>query len=170
MKRNVSAKASPRRADPLVQARIAARGASSDAALEFGRFRVLLRQRQLLADGVPVELGSRAFDVLLVLLEADGLLVTKEELISRVWPGIVVVEENLKFHVCALRKALGPDRDVIHTETGRGYRFTGVLRSQTTAGPCYPMRPRPLPRRVFFPISCRHALPCRVNSSSCTAR
>ena len=55
-----------------------------------------MRRRQLLADGVPVELGTRAFDLLLVLLEADGSLVTKEELMSRVWPGIVVSEDNLK--------------------------------------------------------------------------
>ena len=97
---------------------------TDDAALLFGRFRVLLRQRQLLADGVPVELGTRAFDLLLVLLEADGSLVSKEELLSRVWPGIVVSEENLKVQVSALRKALGADRDVIRTEFGRGYRFT----------------------------------------------
>src|SRR5689334_9472014 len=102
--------------------------ATADAALEFGRFRVLLRQRQLLADGVPVELGTRAFDLLLVLLEADGLLVPKAELVSRVWPGIVVSEENLKVQISALRKALGADRDVIRTEFGRGYRFTDVLR------------------------------------------
>ena len=56
--------------------------------VEFGRFRVLLRRRQLLADGVPVELGTRAFDLLLVLSEADGLLVSKEELLSQVWPGV----------------------------------------------------------------------------------
>jgi len=55
----------------------------ADAAIEFGRFRVLLRRRRLLADGVPVELGTRAFDLLLVLLEADGALVTKEELLNR---------------------------------------------------------------------------------------
>ena len=48
-----------------------------DVALEFGRFRELFRQRRLLADGVPVELGTRAFDLRLVLLEADGLLVSK---------------------------------------------------------------------------------------------
>ena len=110
--------------------------ATADAALEFGRFRVLLRQRQLLADGVPVELGTRAFDLLLVLLEADGLLVSKEELVSRVWPDIVVSEENLKVQVSALRKALGADRDVIRTEFGRGYRFTGVLRSNAAADAC----------------------------------
>jgi DNA-binding winged helix-turn-helix (wHTH) protein len=103
--------------------------ATADEALEFGRFRVLLRQRQLLADGVPVELGTRALDLLLVLLEADGLLVAKDELLSRVWPGIVVSEENLKVQVSALRKALGADRDIIRTEFGRGYRFIGVVRS-----------------------------------------
>src|SRR5947209_18595926 len=89
---------------------------AADAALEFGRFRVLLRRRQLLADGVPVELGTRAFDLLLVLLQADGSLVAKEELLSRVWPGIVVSEENLKVQVSALRRVLGADRDVIRTE------------------------------------------------------
>jgi DNA-binding winged helix-turn-helix (wHTH) protein len=107
--------------------------ATADAALEFGHFRVLLRRRQLLADGVPVELGARAFDLLVVLLEADGLLVSKDEIFSRVWPGIVVSEENLKVQVSALRRALGADRDVIHTEFGRGYRFTGVLRSNAAA-------------------------------------
>src|SRR5580704_5835011 len=105
--------------------------ATVDAAVEFGRFRVLLRQRQLLADGVPVELGTRAFDLLLALLEADGLLVSKEDLVRRVWPDVVVSEENLKVQVSALRKALGADRDVIRTEFGRGYRFTGVLCTNT---------------------------------------
>ena len=119
--------------------------ATAEPALEFGRFRVLLRQRQLLADGVPVELGTRAFDLLLVLLEADGVLVTKEDLLSEVWPGIVVSEENLKVQVSALRKALGADRDVIHTEFGRGYRFTGVLCSSAAVGGC--QRPSRAKRR-----------------------
>ena len=52
----------------------------AEATIEFGRFRMLLRRRQLLADGVPIEIGTRAFDLLLVLLESDGALVTKEEL------------------------------------------------------------------------------------------
>src|SRR5260370_30616505 len=99
----------------------------AEAAIEFGRFRVLLRRRRLLADGVPVELGPRAFDLLLVLLEADGALVTKKELLRRVWLGIVVSEENLKVQVSALRKALGADRDLVRTEFGRGYRFIGAL-------------------------------------------
>ena len=110
--------------------------AAADATLEFGRFRVLLRQRQLVAGGVAIELGTRAFDLLLALLEADGLLVTKDELLSRVWPGIVVAEENLKTQIFALRKALGEDRDFIRTEFGRGYRFTATVRSTVSWSGC----------------------------------
>ena len=116
-----------------------ARGQSRPAAgttLEFGRFRVLLRQRQLLADGVPMELGTRAFDLLMVLLEADGSLVTKDELFSRVWPGIVVAEENLKVQISALRKALGEERDFIRTEFGRSYRCTAAVRSTVAWTAC----------------------------------
>jgi phospholipid transport system substrate-binding protein len=100
-----------------------------EAALEFGRYRMLLRPRRLIADGEPVKLGTRSLDLLLVLLEADGALVTKEELLSRVWPGIHVSEENLKVQISALRKALGDDRDLIRTEFGRGYRFTAAVKS-----------------------------------------
>jgi DNA-binding winged helix-turn-helix (wHTH) protein len=106
--------------------------ARADAALEFGRFRVLLRGRRLIVDGITLELGTRAFDLLVALLEADGALVTKEELLDRVWRGIVVSEENLKVHISALRKALGSDRNLIRTEFGRGYRFIGILRSNPT--------------------------------------
>ena len=86
MQPNIPPKSSPRRRNPLPEGGNRSRQATAGADLEFGRFRVLLRRRQLLADDVPVELGTRAFDVLMVLLEADGALVTKEELISRVWP------------------------------------------------------------------------------------
>src|SRR5277367_6897745 len=81
--------------------------AAVETTLEFGRYRVLVRRRQLVADGVPIELGTRAFDHLLVLLQADGSLVTKDDLLSRVWPGIVVADENLKVQISALRRALG---------------------------------------------------------------
>jgi DNA-binding winged helix-turn-helix (wHTH) protein len=116
---------------PIVEDR--ASPGATDAALVFGRFRVLLRQRRLLAGGVPVELGARAFDLLMVLLEADGLLVTKNELLALVWPGIFVDETNLKVQIFALRKALGEDRDFIQTEIGRGYRFTGATISVAAA-------------------------------------
>lgn len=104
-------------------------GAATEATLEFGRFRVLLRQRQLVAGGAPITLGTRALDLLLVLLEADGSLVTKDELMSRVWPDIVVAEENLKVQIFALRKALGEDRDLIRTGFGRGYWFAAAVHS-----------------------------------------
>src|SRR5260370_12232584 len=115
--------------------------AAAEATLEFGRFRVLLRQRKLVADGVPIDLGTRALDLLLVLLETDGSLVTKDELMSRVWPGIVVGEENLKVQIAALRKTLGEDREFIRTEFGRGYRFTAPVRSTVARGPCHPPTP-----------------------------
>jgi DNA-binding winged helix-turn-helix (wHTH) protein len=140
--------------------------ATADPALEFGSFRVLLRRRQQLADGVPVVLGTRAFDLLLVLLEADGLLVTKEELLSRVWPSIVVSEENLKLQASALRKALGADRDVIRTEFGRGYRFIGaVCLSGTAHAGQSPMRPKPRSGRTLFPQNCRQSLRCSSSLS-----
>jgi DNA-binding winged helix-turn-helix (wHTH) protein len=136
---------------PLQHDRDRSSSATADAAFEFGSFRVLLRRRQLVADGVPVVLGTRAFDLLLVLLEADGLLVTKEELLSRVWPGIVVSEENLKVQVSALRKALGAERDVIRTEFGRGYRFSGMLRLSGAAHARQsPMQPKLRPGRTLF--------------------
>src|ERR1700738_2327008 len=128
--------------------------AAADAMLEFGRFRILLRQRQLLAAGVPIALGTRAFDLLLVLLEADGSLVTKNELMSRVWPGFVVAEENLKVQISALRKVLGEDRDFVRTEFGRGYRFTAAVRSTLARGACQrSTRQSSLPnKRVVPPI------------------
>jgi DNA-binding winged helix-turn-helix (wHTH) protein len=144
--------------NPLPRGGNASHRATAGEALEFSRFRVLLRRRQLLADGVPVELGTRAFDLLLVLLEADGSLVTKEDLMSRVWPGIIVSEENLKFQVSVLRKALGADRDVIHTEFGCGYRFTGVLRLDAAGDPGgRPMRSSAR-SGCFFTQSCRQLL------------
>jgi DNA-binding winged helix-turn-helix (wHTH) protein len=151
--------------NPLAPGANRSSSTTADAAVEFGRFRVLLRQRQLLADGVPVELGTRAFDLLLALVEADGLLISKEELLSRVWRGIVVSEENLKVQVSALRKALGADRDVIRTEFGRGYRFTGVLR--WNAGPDAWQRPTRAKRcgRALFPQNHWQSLRCSFSSS-----
>jgi DNA-binding winged helix-turn-helix (wHTH) protein len=152
-----------RRGYPLRQGGNASHRANAGEALEFSRFRVLSRRRQLLADGVPVELGTRAFDLLLVLLDADGSLVTKEELMSRVWPGIVVSEENLKHQVSVLRKALGADRDVIHTEFGRGYRFIGVLRvNNQTAAP----RAR---KAAVYPHRCLRSFRS-VKSAACAER
>ena len=126
---NTDTEAAPDHVTVALHSPSQSRWAAQDAALEFGRFQILLRRRQLTADGVPVKLGTRAFDLLLVLLKADGSVVAKEELVSCVWPGVHVSEENLKVQILALRKALGEDRDFIRTETGRGYRFTAAVKS-----------------------------------------
>jgi DNA-binding winged helix-turn-helix (wHTH) protein len=164
MQPNIRPRASRRR-NPPPQGGNTSHPATAGEAIEFGRFRVLLRQRQLLADGLPVELGARAFDLLLVLLDADGSLVTKGELLRRVWPGVVVSEENVKFQVAALRKALCADRDVIRTEVGRGYRFPGVLDSDSAGDPGRrPRRSRERSGLIFFQ-SCRQSLWCSVSSA-----
>src|SRR5437660_7283821 len=117
--------------------------------LEFGRFQVLRHRREFLADGVPVALGSRAFDVLMVLVEAGGELVTKDEILSRVWPGMVVEEHSLQFHISALRKVFGPDRGFIKTISGRGYRFVADISAAAVEQKALPGRdaglPPPLP-------------------------
>jgi DNA-binding winged helix-turn-helix (wHTH) protein len=116
---------------------------TADTTLEFGRFHILTRRRQLLADGLPVELGTRAFDLLMVLIDADGALVTKDELLALVWPGIFVDASSIKVQVSVLRKALGKDRDLIRTEFGRGYRFTAAISSIAAV----PEDPRPMRRK-----------------------
>jgi DNA-binding response OmpR family regulator len=102
-----------------------------DTAIRFGRFCVRPRSRQMFADERQIELGSRAFDLLLVLLHARGTLVTKEEIMERLWPSTVVEECNLRQQMAFLRKALGDYRDVIKTIPGRGYIFAADAETET---------------------------------------
>ena len=104
-------------------------GADLPASVGFGRFRVLPHRREMIADGKPIKLGGRAFDILMALIEARGAVVTKDALMERVWPGRVVEENNLQSHIAALRAVLGPDRDLIRTVSGRGYQFIGEIRA-----------------------------------------
>src|SRR5499427_7640765 len=97
--------------------------------IEFGRFKVIRHRRELLVDGRSVELGGRAFDTLMALIDAGGTVLTKNELMSRVWPDRVVEENNLPAQILMLRKAFGADRDLIRTVAGRGYQFTGEVRA-----------------------------------------
>jgi DNA-binding response OmpR family regulator len=94
----------------------------STGSIRFGRFELLVAERQLRVDGEPVALGSRAFDVLAALVERRDRVVTKSELLDLAWPGLVVEENNLQVQISALRKLLGAS--VIATVPGRGYRFT----------------------------------------------
>src|ERR1700680_425054 len=103
--------------------------AQAPAAIEFGRFSVLPHRRELLAEGQPLDLGGRAFDVLMALIEASGAVVSKDALMERVWPNRVVEENSLEAQISALRKAFAADRDLIRTIAGRGYQFTGEIRT-----------------------------------------
>src|SRR6516165_4620288 len=104
-------------------------------AIEFDRFTVLPHRRELLADGRPLELGARAFDVLMLLIEASGSVVSKDVLMDRVWPNRIVDENRLQGQVSALRRVFGAERDLIRTIAGRGYQFGGTIRTaQATAG------------------------------------
>lgn len=98
----------------------------------FGPFLLDTRERRLLRDGVAVPLTLKAFDLLQVLVQNQGHLVSKDELMRRVWPDAVVEENNLTVTISALRKALdeGPtDRQYIETVPRRGYRFVADFRS-----------------------------------------
>jgi DNA-binding winged helix-turn-helix (wHTH) protein len=77
------------------------------------------------AGGVPVPLGSRAFDIFVVLIQSEGQLVTKDGLMARVWPRAIVGDNKLRVHISAIRKALGSDRAMLKTSFGRGYRLVG---------------------------------------------
>jgi predicted ATPase/DNA-binding winged helix-turn-helix (wHTH) protein len=92
------------------------------APLRFGRFELRPSERVLLADGAPITLGARAFDLLLAFADRPGHLITKDELLATVWQGVVVEENNLQVQVSTLRKILG--QDALATIPGRGYRFT----------------------------------------------
>lgn len=95
--------------------------ASRQEALQFRSFTLLPGARLLLRAGSPVEIGSRAFDVLHVLLRSRGTVVERAELVRRVWPSTIVEESNLRFQVSCVRKVLGKDRDLLKTVPGRGY-------------------------------------------------
>ncbi len=93
--------------------------------ISFERCVIRPSQRDVLVDGKPTKLGARAFDLLLTLVEHRDRVVSKNELLELVWPGMIVEENNLQVHISALRKLLGPQ--VIATIPGRGYRFTAAL-------------------------------------------
>jgi len=101
--------------------------------IRFGNAQIHPLTRQVLVDGQPAILGARAFDLLMALIDRRDRLVSKDELLEAVWPGLVVEENNLQVQVSALRKLFGPK--VISTIPGRGYRFTAELDAGPAAGP-----------------------------------
>jgi predicted ATPase/DNA-binding winged helix-turn-helix (wHTH) protein len=134
--------------------------ASADLGISFGPFRLFPARQLLLEADKPVRLGSRALDILVALLERRGDLISKEDLIARVWPNTFVEEGNLRVHMAALRRALGDGQAgnrFIATVPGRGYRFVSPVSISQDSGPPLPPPttverahdlPRPLTRMV----------------------
>ncbi len=81
--------------------------------------------RELRAHGKMVPIGGRAFEILETLAATPGQLITKDALFRQVWPGAVVEDNTLQVHISAIRKALGEDRGLLKTASGRGYRLQG---------------------------------------------
>jgi DNA-binding winged helix-turn-helix (wHTH) protein len=92
-----------------------------DGLIRLGSLEVHPGARTLFIGAEPVDLGGRAFDLLMVLLDARGAIVTKDDLLRLVWPTVTVIESNLKVQLSLLRRALGPERWRIKTISGRGY-------------------------------------------------
>ena len=113
--------------------------ALDDEAYVFGSFQLIAARRLLLDDGRPMQLGSRALDILAILVERAGETVSNSQIMSRAWPTTMVEEGSLRVHIGALRKSLGEGRGgdrFIANIPGRGYRFVAPvtrIRSQTSA-------------------------------------
>ena len=127
---------------------------------ESGEWEIDLGRRELRARAVPVPIGSRAFEIIEVLVQSAGQLVTKDDLMGRVWPGAVVEENTLQVHISAVRKALGPDREMLRTAHRLGYRLLGswiVRRESASADPVdfarSPLSDRPFPSNLPEPVS-----------------
>ena len=98
--------------------------------ISFGPFSLVASERLLTKEGVPVELGARALDILIALVSRPNEVVSKKDLMARVWPDVTVEEGSLRFHIASLRKALGDGKDgarYITTLAGRGYCFVAPI-------------------------------------------
>jgi predicted ATPase/DNA-binding winged helix-turn-helix (wHTH) protein len=133
-------------------------GALQDLVYRRGPWEVDLGRRELRSRGTPVALGSRAFEIVEVLARAGGQLVSKDDLMERIWPGAIVGDNTLHVHIAAVRKAFGSDRGMLQTAPGRGYRLVGSWAVQhgeaaTEAAPVPPPRTRSEERpSTNFPV------------------
>lgn len=127
----------------------------ASTSVSFGPFRLFPVERKVERDGVPLALGSRALDLLIVLVEHAGQTVDHDELTSRVWRGLVVESGSLRMHVTSLRKALGDGQDgarYIETVRGRGYCFVAPVSRGEPA-------PSPTPTPTPATLASKHAAP-----------
>lgn len=95
-----------------------------DVVILFGRYQAIPRARRLFSGSEPIEIGSRAFDLLMLLIEARGAIVGSDTIIRRVWPDTFIEDSNVRVQISKLRAALGSDRDIVKTVSGRGYLIT----------------------------------------------
>ncbi|KVF53921.1 MULTISPECIES: ATP-binding protein [Burkholderia] len=99
--------------------------------IQIGTLSVDFEQRDIRRHGASLRIGARALDILEVLHRASGSVVSKDDIMDAVWPGLIVEENRLQVHVATLRKALGASRDLIKTVPGRGY----LLVASASPGP-----------------------------------
>ena len=122
--------------------------------ISFGPFRLDTERRRVDRNGIPVVLSSRAFDILVLLVENRGRVVGKDEIMTRVWRGMIVEENNLAVQISALRRALAEgagDTPLIVTVPGQGYRFVGRL-NQTDDMPRDVLTPPAAQREPPLPV------------------
>lgn len=109
--------------------------------IRLGQATISLERREAFRDGQPLRVGGRAFEILSVLMQADGRIVSKDELITQVWPDTIVEENNLQVQISSLRKLLG-EKQLIQTVPRRGYR---LLKEREPPMPSFhPVVPGPL--------------------------
>jgi predicted ATPase/DNA-binding winged helix-turn-helix (wHTH) protein len=125
-----------------------------DQAIHFGPYRIYPRQRLVMEADQPLRLGRRAMDILLILLEHAGKVVSKQTLIARVWPKSVVEDINLRVHMAALRKALGDG------QAGQRYIITVAQRGYSFVAP-YSLEHIEHPPGSEAPVPSGHNLPVR---------
>lgn len=116
--------------------------------LSFGPFRLAVGERLLTKDGVPIDVGGRAFDMLIALVSSPNEVISKKDLIARVWPDAFVEEGSLRFHMASLRKVLGDGKDgarYITTVAGRGYCFVAPVDRSITQRANASAAPPPFP-------------------------
>jgi predicted ATPase/DNA-binding winged helix-turn-helix (wHTH) protein len=115
--------------------------------VSFGSLQLNRTKRLLARHGERIALGSRAMEILMVLTEKAGAIVSNRELLRRIWPDVIVEHGTIRVHVAQLRKALRnaePDSDYVHNVTGRGYRFVApVMRHPRVAAPAIAQAPAP---------------------------
>ena len=106
-----------------------------ERALAFGPFRLIPSQKLLLENDKPVRLGSRALELLIALVERAGEVVSRDELVARVWPSTIVEESSLRVHIAALRKAQLGNEYWIKDVSGKEYRVVADSGTQRSLAP-----------------------------------